>query len=97
MQSFLGIMRGHGQGKHMEGVWKVYPVDNPVTLPLGCDIVALLEVDILEVVIPAREDHSTLPFQWLMDNLVILPLGCDMLTFHKFNIPEREDHSTLPF
>ena len=35
------IIRGQGHGKPMEGVCNVYPVDNLVTLHLGCDMVAL--------------------------------------------------------
>ena len=38
---FATIIRGQGQGKPMEGVCNVYPVDNLVTLHLGCDMVAL--------------------------------------------------------
>ena len=34
-------------------------MDNLVTLPLGCDMVALQEFDV-----PKKEDHSTLPFRW---------------------------------
>ena len=36
LESLLGIMGRHGQGKLREGVCKVYPVDNLVTLALGC-------------------------------------------------------------
>ena len=59
VESLLGIIGGQGQGKPREGVCKVYPVDNLVTLPLGCDMVALREFDV-----PEKEDHSTLPFRW---------------------------------
>ena len=58
VESLLGIMVGQGRGKPREGVCKVYPVDNLVTLPLGCDMVALQEFDV-----PEKKDHSTLPFQ----------------------------------
>ena len=58
VESFLGIMGGQGQGKPREGVCMVCPVDNLVTLPVGCDMVALQE-DVL-----GREDHSALPFRW---------------------------------
>ena len=37
----------------------MFPWDNLVTFPLGCDMVALYLVDIRE-----GEDHSTLPFRW---------------------------------
>ena len=75
VESLLGIMGGHGQGgKPREGVCKVYPVDNLITLPLGCDMVALQEFDVLE-----KEDHCTLPFRWQIsqpnwwDDLAITP------------------------
>ena len=57
MESLVGIMGGQGQGKPREGVCKVYLVDNLVTLPLGCDMVALQDLDVAE-----KEDHSSLPF-----------------------------------
>ena len=50
-----GIYGGRGQGKLREGLWKVYYLNHLVTLPLGCDVVALLEF-----VVPEREDPSTL-------------------------------------
>ena len=75
VESLLGSMGGHGYGgKPREGVCKVYPVDNLVTLPLGCDMVALQELDV-----PEKEDHSTLPFRWQIsqpnwwDDLAITP------------------------
>ena len=52
----------------------MYPVDNLVTLPLGCDMVALQDFDV-----PEKEDHSTLPFGWQIsqpnwwDDLAISP------------------------
>ena len=49
-------------------------MDNLVTLPLGCDMVATQELDV-----PEREDHTTLPFRWQIsqsnwwDDLAITP------------------------
>ena len=71
VESLLGIMGGQGQGEPKEGVCKVYAVDNLVTLPVGCDMVALQELDV-----PEKQDHSTLPLRWHIspnwwDNLAI--------------------------
>ena len=54
--SLLGIM-GQGQGKPREGVCKVYLMDNLVTLPVGCDMVALQEFDILKAVAGRVRPH----------------------------------------
>ena len=61
VESLLGIMGGHGQGKPKEGMCKVYPVDNlvPPPPPKGCDMVAVQNFDVHE-----KEDHPTIPFRW---------------------------------
>ena len=74
VESLLRIMQGQGHGKPGEGVCKVYPVDNPLTIIWGCDMIALQQFSI-----PKKEDLSTLPFRWQIsqqnrwDDLAVTP------------------------